>query len=181
MGVTPRSLRPQQQGGALGENRRDRRHSAQLGGQQAASKCCQPEMMVWRALANQQCFDGASFNSLCMGRAHFLMACTKAKPALPQSPAACPCSAAVVVAVPFQPRGGRSGDKAEAELNGSLTQPQPHGQLQLGDRAGEQGGQPSPCCLLLRLWESRVTIKMGSDEGRAGEALLPGTQLPFNA
>lgn len=82
MGVTPGSLRPEQRGGALGENRGDRRYPALLRGQQAASKCRQPENMVWRALGSRECFNGDIFNSLCTRRAPFLMACTKADPAL---------------------------------------------------------------------------------------------------
>lgn len=51
VGVTPSSLGPEQQGGALGENRGDRRHRAPLHGQQAASKCRQPENTGWKSPA----------------------------------------------------------------------------------------------------------------------------------
>lgn len=81
--MTPGSLRPEQQGGALGENRGDRRHRAPRRGQQAAGKCRQPRGMGWRALGCREHFNGDIFNSLCTGRAPFLMACMKATPALP--------------------------------------------------------------------------------------------------
>lgn len=81
--MTPGSLRPEQRGGALGENRGDRRHRAPFRGQQAASKCRQPGGTGWRALGRREHFNGDILNSLCTGRAPFLTACMKATPALP--------------------------------------------------------------------------------------------------
>ena len=140
VGVTPSSLRPEQRGGALGENRGDRRHPAPLRGQQAASKCRQPENMVWRALGSRERFNGDIFNSLCTRRAPFLMACTKANPALtynlPNS--SCPSLLSSCCRDRHLPgQGGRSGDKAEPELKGPPTPPQPRGQLQPGDTGGK--------------------------------------------
>lgn len=80
VGVTPSSLGPEQQGGALRENRGDRRHPAPLQGQQAASKYCQPENMVWRAPGSWEGFNGDIFNNLCTRRAAFFMVFDKSKP-----------------------------------------------------------------------------------------------------
>lgn len=134
--VTPSSLSPEQRGGALGENRGDRRHPALLRGQQAASKCRQPENMVWRALGSQECFNGDIFNSLCTRRTPLLMACTKANPALTYNlpnPSCLSLLAGCCHDHHLPARGGRSGDEAEPELKGLPALPQPHGQLQRAD------------------------------------------------
>lgn len=94
--VTPSSLSPAQQGCAL--ERIEETEGTQLcsGGSRLPAKH-QPGNGA-AELRQPQGFHGDVFNSLCATRAPFLMACTKANPALTcnlPGPAACPCSPAV--------------------------------------------------------------------------------------
>jgi len=176
VGVTPSSLRPEQQGGALGENRGDRRHPAPLQGQQAASKRQQPENMVRRALGSRECFNRDIFNSLCTRRAPFLMTRTKANPALIYNlpnPSCLSLLSSCCHDRHLPAQGGRSGDEPEPELKGPPTSLQPCG---LENREGNP-----PRSLPVGLRERKMDIKEDGYEGRGRTDSLSWFQLLFNA
>lgn len=171
--VTPSSLSPEQRGGALGENRGDRRHPALLRGQQAASKCRQPENMVWRALGSQECFNGDIFNSLCTRRTPLLMACTKANPALTYNLPNPSCLSLLAGCCHDHHLPARGGEEVVTRQSqswkGSQHYPSLMGSCNVQTWAAEQRGESSPCSLPMQLWKRKMDIKEDGYEGRGGK------------